>query len=400
MTPDYAAPEVVADPTAAKTPATDMYSMGLLMFDLVFHAKHRKDALHALPLLEEEGHLEDVPYCPELADLLRLLLQADPAKRISAAAACDHPFFVVNADAVKSALRAFQTRGESVECSLCLEVRDQAQCTGCELRGDAKADPQQQQQQQQQHWLCHVPSEEGGETCFDAHILTCMEDNKAATGTAGLPCCMPLKVCSQVFPEASFRQRVRSDDAWAAYSKARVRHIEKRVNSDKDEEIKRRLEEWGMLEKHSRAVREYQQHIESHILTSRCPNSHPFHDFQGCFALACSTCNAHFCAYCLADCGDSQHAHAHVAAKRGNGPDDWTCPVKKAVRAVTHDQDAYFGSVEEFTRATALRVIAKLKDYLPTVPIELLVEVLDVRSQQLIADIIGRDKLDAMLRAL
>jgi hypothetical protein len=387
VTQNYAPPELTADPTAPKTPASDMYSLGLVMFDLVFSSQHRnKDVLGALQLLEK-GESEDVPHCPQLAALLRLLLNEDPAQRITAAAACDHPFFVVdNAEAVHSALRELQTRGESVECSLCFEKRYATECTGCE--SDAKED---------QHWLCHVQSEEGGETCFDSFILNCLDKNTVAE--AGLPCCMA-PTCGGIFPEASFRVRVRGKDIWAAYSQARVRHIESSVNRDKEGEIKRALEEYAKLDKHSRAVREYQNHIQENILTSRCPNLHPFVDFTGCFALSCSQCDAHFCAYCLADCGDSDGAHTHVAAKSGNGPDDWTCPVKKAVRAVTHDQDAYFGDEMEFKMATALRVTEKLEEFLPSVPIEVLVDVIDARCKQLIADIMGQDELDKLLREL
>jgi serine/threonine protein kinase len=386
VTQNYAPPELTADPTAPKTPASDMYSLGLVMFDLVFSSQHRNNGvLGALQLLED-AESEDMPHCPQLAALLRLLLVEDPAQRITAAAACDHPFFVVgNAEAVHSALHKLQTRGEPVKCSSCREERYATECTGC--NSDAK---------EGQHWLCHVQSEKGGETCFDSFILNCLADNTVAE--AGLPCCMA-PACGGIFPEASFRVRVRSTHVWAAYSQARVKHIESVVNRDKEGEIKRALEAHAKLDKHSRAVREYQIHIEERILTSCCPNSHPFVDFVGCFALSCSQCDAHFCAYCLADCGNSQGAHAHIAAKNSNDPDDWTCPMKKTVRAGTGNQNAYFGSDEEYEMATKLRVTAKLKDFLPSVPIETLGDVLDACREQIIA-ILGQGELDKLLRKM
>jgi serine/threonine protein kinase len=415
VTQNYAAPELVVSPRARKTPASDMYSLGLLVGDLVFSDLNRSDVRKALPLLEKEGS-EGVPHCPQLAALLRLLLDEDPSQRITAAAACKHPFFVVSADAGQSSLLVLQALGETVVCSGCGETRHKTQCTGCEVLGDAdQKDQLQTLQLSEKHWLCHVAWEEGADTCFDGFIQTCMEDSKVSiSGTAGLPCCGTVGKpeayeggdperttvdCGRVFPEASFRQRVCNEDVWSAYGKARVRHIESAVNRGKDEEIKRLLGEWAKLDKHDRAVRGYQQHIEMHILTSRCPKSHPFHDFTGCFALSCAPpCNARFCGYCLADCGTN--SHPHVSAKGGNGVHDWTCPVKKAVRSVTRSQDPYYGDMKEFKMATTLRVVAKMEEYLPTVPIEILVDVLDARCQQLIADIIGQGELDKLIKAM
>ena len=48
------------------------------------------------------------------------------------------------------------------------------------------------------------------------------------------------------------------------------------------------------------------------MMELRCPKCHGvFGAFEGCAALTCAYagCNAHFCAFCLADCGADAHPH-------------------------------------------------------------------------------------------
>lgn len=63
-------------------------------------------------------------------------------------------------------------------------------------------------------------------------------------------------------------------------------------------------------------------------MTLRCPKcSASFHDFDGCTALKCETCNTHFCAWCLEIASNSQECHRHVA----------TCPKKPEDTNVFYD---------------------------------------------------------------
>jgi hypothetical protein len=89
--------------------------------------------------------------------------------------------------------------------------------------------------------------------------------------------------------------------------------------------------------------------IVDEILTLRCPRcSQAFLDFEGCFALRCSSCPCGFCGWCLQDCGVD--AHAHVA----------TCPAKLGA-------DLYFGSHELFEKAQRKRQHDALVSFLKTV---------------------------------
>jgi hypothetical protein len=56
------------------------------------------------------------------------------------------------------------------------------------------------------------------------------------------------------------------------------------------------------------------KHIEEEILQPKCPRQscrRGFFDFEGCFAISCSSCKCKFCGWRLRDRGDSD-AHTHV----------------------------------------------------------------------------------------
>ena len=55
------------------------------------------------------------------------------------------------------------------------------------------------------------------------------------------------------------------------------------------------------------------QEIKDSLLQNRCPRCGiPFHDFEGCFALKCDSCNCGFCGYCMKDCGSDAHRHVRT----------------------------------------------------------------------------------------
>ncbi|CAB9496339.1 Zinc finger C-x8-C-x5-C-x3-H type (and similar) [Seminavis robusta] len=87
-------------------------------------------------------------------------------------------------------------------------------------------------------------------------------------------------------------------------------------------------------------------HIVEEILTLKCPRcKQAFLDFEGCFALTCSSCRCAFCGWCLQDCG--KDAHAHVK----------TCTAKL-------NRETYFGTIQEFQQAQRKRRRQDLKNFL------------------------------------
>jgi hypothetical protein len=65
----------------------------------------------------------------------------------------------------------------------------------------------------------------------------------------------------------------------------------------------------------NRIVQQHRLLIAENILTLRCPRvtcRTAIVDFDGCFALTCSTCGCAFCAWCLKDCGADAHPHGNM----------------------------------------------------------------------------------------
>ncbi len=99
-----------------------------------------------------------------------------------------------------------------------------------------------------------------------------------------------------------------------------------RMEAQMQTRIAAELERLRAMDARERAVLQARRHIEEEILLLRCPRPgcrRAFLDFDGCFALSCSSCPCKFCGWCLRDCGDGD-AHAHVRAcarvPRGTNP--------------------------------------------------------------------------------
>lgn len=90
-------------------------------------------------------------------------------------------------------------------------------------------------------------------------------------------------------------------------------------------------------------------HIIEEVLTLRCPRcKQAFLDFDGCFALSCSSCPCGFCGWCLSDCGSDAHEHVK------------SCQSKpKDAR-----KETYFGTKEQFEEAQRQRRRRDLKNFL------------------------------------
>jgi len=87
------------------------------------------------------------------------------------------------------------------------------------------------------------------------------------------------------------------------------------------------------------------------IFTLKCPRCRKaFLDFDGCFALKCSSCPCAFCAWCLTDCGED--AHPHVMSSCKEKPKD--------------TGRTYFGKKEEFEDSMKKGIVRDLNAYLST----------------------------------
>jgi hypothetical protein len=90
--------------------------------------------------------------------------------------------------------------------------------------------------------------------------------------------------------------------------------------------------------------------IVDDIFTLKCPRCYQaFLDFDGCFALKCSSCPCNFCGWCLEDCGTDAHPHV------------------KSCKQKPKTSDSYFGTKEQFIQGQNERrknlLLKFLEDY-------------------------------------
>jgi hypothetical protein len=116
--------------------------------------------------------------------------------------------------------------------------------------------------------------------------------------------------------------RVLSKPAFEAYLRAKELLTKVRVEEAKDAEFRQRLlreqAEWQRVSEEERQLRALANEVRETILNCRCPKANcgrVFQDFEGCFALKCSSCNTAFCGWCLADCGADAHGHVRACAQ-------------------------------------------------------------------------------------
>jgi len=105
--------------------------------------------------------------------------------------------------------------------------------------------------------------------------------------------------------------------------------MEQRLKTQLGIQIREELEEeqrrLAAMDEHGRQVLIARKHIEEEILQMKCPRAGcrgAFFDFDGCFAISCSSCPCKFCGWCLQDCGDGDaHPHVRVCGKVPQGAD-------------------------------------------------------------------------------
>ena len=132
--------------------------------------------------------------------------------------------------------------------------------------------------------------------------------------------------------------RALASHVFEAYTQARRQLLETTFAQTVDQEVKAQVavevQRLAALGEQRATIMRARRHVEEEIMNCRCPRcSAVFTDFTGCLALACARCPAHFCGWCLADCGnDRESAHGHVqrCPQRPSGTtDDLFAPFTK-----------------------------------------------------------------------
>jgi tRNA A-37 threonylcarbamoyl transferase component Bud32 len=225
-------------------------------------------------------------------DLVKMLCDADHAKRSSAVDTLQHDYFA-------PAIRWEQ--GEQRQCCVSaycggelVAVAEGLECSG---PGD-------------RHFVCRE--------CFETLVeKAATEDLRLVQKREGRIICPSCFLVGSViaFTDVDIA-RFSSSTAFEKYNTARMRLIEQRMASEFEEQLKQRLREEHQrlkaMDEEERRVKNVCDHINEEILTLKCPRpecKQAFFDFEGCFALSCSRCPCRFCGWCGADCGTDAHAH-------------------------------------------------------------------------------------------
>lgn len=286
-TDGFVAPELEAGAEASA--AADLYSLGRTIEAVVPDEPLRRS--------------------PPLSALIEQLTRQDPAARPSAAHAAQHVYF--------APLLAGRFEGTR-ECVICLEPRQLSDGVCCSPgRPDEPA-----------HLTCR--------DCLNTHVRRAAlelppsgnrDDDEAERARMqrqhvmrqGHVCCPlhPRECRAPAFSEASLARALPSH-TFVAYMVSRQQLTEQRLARESEarmqELLQAELARLSALSERERLVRSHYMAIAQQ-LTSRCPRcSTAFIDFQGCCALQCRSCSAHFCAWCLHPSTGNDENHAHVAA--------------------------------------------------------------------------------------
>ena len=163
-------------------------------------------------------------------------------------------------------------------------------------------------------------------------------------------------------------------DLFHQYLETRLEDLQQQKEAQLEAEMKKRIdaeiERLRTLDEHERKVLESRKHIEDSILQPKCPRcKRAFHDFEGCFAISCSSCPCKFCGWCLQDCGD-RDAHQHVrSCKKVPRGVDALFPQMPTVRAAFEKvhkgrcqemYSSYLKSLEEKIRGDVERAVRGL----------------------------------------
>jgi Protein kinase domain len=381
FTPSYAAPEVFQHP-ATHSQASDIYSLGLLMFDVHPATRVVRDMCCPLPdsintarklnLVSFKSKSTDID--SDFVDMLAQILNTDPDSRPDVHTLLRHPFLTNHEQKLMQQHRQLQQqladdekkrRGRRLSCYACYGEYDEfagiicpqgcddhfvcAECFVGHLNASRSS--------------CDLRHREGHVYCpsYNDEKSACHgydESKRFFTDIEIARCC---QVCSNTY-------RVDGASAFDAYIKQQIRlknaAFAAEVKEDYRVQLREECDRLIKLDKHSHSVHLHRTHIVDNILTLRCPRcQQAFCDFRGCFALRCciDTCQADFCGWCLEEQKSSQMCHRHTE----------TCPQKIA------QGTTYYGEKYQFEEAMHRLRSKKLQKYMVSVNSKLHDHVLD-----------------------
>ena len=391
MTFHYAAPELLCIPPSSATSLSDIYSLGLTFFDLLF-PKHPLRPRHDSPFDEKsfisrwDGYKRSEPDTVfgdgdvdlNLVNLLKSMLSTNPKERPSARMILSHPFFSVweshqMAHIEKKEEKEVERKGEQSTCSICSN-EDICKTDGVECPSGNPS-----------HFLCRV--------CFAQKVSNEIKVglNNDLVQRGGSVFCRgyndETSTCHVSHnPSPYSDQAVASctnDEVFSLYMDCKTNLMEERQSSENDRMVRKRvereLEEMKRLYEREKQIRSHVNHITNNILTLRCPRENcgqVFLDFEGFLTLSCSRCSEYFCGWCLTPADDREDCIKHVNA----------CQESRSSETV-------YGSSRQFRKNNRRRWRKSLRSYLSSLSDYLSQDVLNSVKPNLKLLKIGMDDL-------
>ena len=314
LTLAWAAPERFDNDSSKLTTACDVYSCGMVLFEMVtgrapFDDLGPHQVVKAVVVEKKQPQIEGANVDAKCVELMKTCWAWDAEKRPSA-----------------NELLGMMEQ----QCVSCMSNGGGMSCEGGE---------------KESHFFCHE--------CLKSKMQACLKDQRTLMVEGSVKCegggCHGIISLSCL--EQLVMRKVVSGEMMKKWNTARQEKREALMKKVHAEEVARLKEEMTMDE-----VTRHFHKITQTILNLSCPRCKAaFNDFTGCFALTCGSddnrdfgCGAKFCGWCMEDCGDN--AHNHVSK----------CRFKLS------DQN-YHGSKEQFEKAQRIRKMGLLRAYLASI---------------------------------
>jgi len=288
-TPDFAAPELRSSGEATKH--TDMFAYGMTVSCLHDHCEPGGDVLTA-----SHGQAQG-----QTALLVAILTSTDPKTRLPAKDGICWPFFSMLKD---------------------VRVKATSTCLFCEMNGeDGVKDRDAGIQCEQGHFHCAQCV-----LTLTKDLLKIENSWRLAQHEGQVMCFKYPGECSAAGFQDRDLARHLSNDAFQSLLSAKIEIMEAKMKLELEDQMKEQLADelrrLAGLDERARKVIVARKHVEEEILQMKCPRCKTaFYDFEGCFAIKCSSCPTSFCGWCLRDCGGDAHSHVRGCAKVPAGVD-------------------------------------------------------------------------------
>ena len=294
-TDGFRAPELLNNPNAVATEASDMFAFG--------------EVLNRVKIVLRDAD-QDQAVQKGLDDLITKLKDPVATKRLSANEAKNHAFFTAAAEPEETCERIVMAFCGGASCFAC----DGIKCSSG-------------------HFICNedfefyvnslVKKNEGGKFSDLGEMIK--NNGRIFCANRGSGCESAAFALRDIATHLSSDTLELLSECRKEVLRLQLEKENERVVSDR---VKRELAVLERMSEHEKKVRAARKHIESNLLLMKCPNPDcrkPFLDWSNCAALTCQDkkgngCGTKFCCYCVKTFPGDMHQHVFDCEVAGPKP--------------------------------------------------------------------------------